>query len=144
MRTLLADGAFGHQEHLSGEAIARMVGITECEAVLQQNDDDVRASAALRTDDHVEQYKQLETLRDNALIVQQKLLSLIESGHIGLAHKAVAVGDCVYVLCRSRTSCFLQAVQPKGTFRLVGQCYVEGVMYGEAFREDCAAELVIA
>ncbi|KAH8892685.1 HET-domain-containing protein [Thozetella sp. PMI_491] len=132
MRTLLADGAFGHQQHLSDEKIRQFMMIADCETAIQEKDDLAREGKVEKSVADKEEYQKLEDLRDRALIVQQKLVFLTENGQLGLASKAVEVGDQVWVLHGSRTPCLLREDPTSGMLRLIGQCYLEGFMYGEA------------
>ena len=52
-------------------------------------------------------------------------------GYIGLAPKTTKVGDIVCVLLGSSTPMVLRATED-GHYKVVGQCYVHGLMYGEA------------
>lgn len=55
------------------------------------------------------------------------------SGHIGVAHKSVEVGDEIVFFCGGRVPLLLRQTQGKDTYEYVAECYVHGFMDGEAF-----------
>jgi hypothetical protein len=140
MRTLLADGAFGSQIPLSDAEVDELTDLVENEGAIQEAYDDIRAKPATESKEQRQKYQRLERLREQALIVQQKKVFVTASGHLGLASKCVKAGDLVYVLQGSRTPCLLRG---SGMFKLIGQCYVEGIMYGEAFHDELKRVVII-
>lgn len=60
--------------------------------------------------------------------------------HVGLCPSGSRVGDVVVVLFGGRVPYLLRPAgeEGKGEYRLVGECYVEGVMQGEGFEERVA------
>lgn len=66
--------------------------IASREVDIQNVEDAPRESSSLRKQDHTD----LETLRDEALIVQRKRVFTTADGHLGLAPKAIEAGDRIY------------------------------------------------
>jgi hypothetical protein len=118
MRTLLADGAFGHQNGLAKSDVEMRLHIMEHEDGIQG-------------DARHELHGLLETFRTEGLIVQKKRVFMTAGGHLGLAAQDINDEDIVCVLRGSPTPCILRAVGKEDRLRRVGQCYMEGTMYGE-------------
>ena len=57
-------------------------------------------------------------------------------GYFGLGSGSIQRGDGVWVL-QGGTVPFVLRKTPEGTFRIVGECYVHGIMRGEALASDC-------
>jgi hypothetical protein len=58
-----------------------------------------------------------------------------QKGYIGLGPKHTEVGDVVYVVRGSRVPYILRPVEHENrsdTFKFIGECYVHGIMNGEA------------
>ncbi len=53
-----------------------------------------------------------------------------ESGRTGWVHGSAVAGDLVSVLCGFAVSVLVRSYED--AFRVIGQCYVEGIMDGEA------------
>ncbi|GAB1317419.1 hypothetical protein MFIFM68171_07629 [Madurella fahalii] len=74
-----------------------------------------------------------ETLLERRLFVTKK-------GYLGAGPLSARVGDAVYVLAGGHVPFVLRkraGGEEEGTWRLIGDCYVHGVMHGEALeRED--------
>jgi hypothetical protein len=66
-----------------------------------------------------------------------RLLFRTERGHIGLGPKALQPGDSVWVLSGGRSLFILRQIDTndESRYRLVGEAYVHGVMYGEAVKD---------
>ena len=59
-------------------------------------------------------------------------------GLLGLAGASVAEGDEIVICKGGQTPMIVRRNRDSDTFEFLGDCYVHGVMYGEAFRnEDC-------
>ena len=64
-----------------------------------------------------------------------------ERGYAGMGPGGLEVGDEVWVVSGVSTPLLLRRVEGKSVYRLVGECYVHGVMYGEALRfQDAGKE----
>lgn len=61
------------------------------------------------------------------------MLVLYRNGRIGLGPKEVSVGDQICVIQNAWTPFVIRAGQGKGCSGLIGEAYVDGLMYGEAF-----------
>lgn len=72
-------------------------------------------------------------LRSVGFILGDRLLATSRAGHIYLAPKWVQTGDVICVL----GGCALPMVFRKSQdyYRVVGSCYADGIMHGEAMRE---------
>jgi hypothetical protein len=123
VRTLLADGAFGHNQPL-GYSIDEIIRVCE-------NEDKIRAAmnkAGESCDDG--DYKILEKLREWGLIVQQKLLFLSDKHDMGLVPKAAQKGDLICLLHGSKVPCILRrSGVGEERYRIISQCYLDGKMY---------------
>ncbi|KAK1850935.1 heterokaryon incompatibility protein [Colletotrichum chrysophilum] len=85
-------------------------------------------------------FQELRTAMVNAL--KNRKLGVTEKGHLGLFLGHANVGDQVYVL----ENCHVPFVMRKtngGRFRLVGECYVHGMMHGEAIGSDASLTEVV-
>lgn len=133
MRTLLADGAFG-----SGRSLPSMAEILS----LYRHDSDTKkldASEELHNDGLA------EVLQESVLILQKKRLFVSKNLLLGLAPRdasrnGAAVGNSIAILEGSRVPCLMrQAEGQAGTYKLIGQCYVDGWMYGVPDADETAA-----
>jgi hypothetical protein len=66
------------------------------------------------------------------LAVKNRKLGITEKGYLGLFPRHAEVGDGLYVLNGCHIPFLLREVDGVGRFRLVGECYVYGIMDGEA------------
>lgn len=69
-------------------------------------------------------------------------LFVTERGYIGLGPQEMQVGDRVYLVRGSRTPLMFRAGDV-GQWRLVGDCYVCGIMQGEAFDDEKCEQFVV-
>jgi hypothetical protein len=53
-------------------------------------------------------------------------------GYIGFGPRNTKSGDIIAVLKRAQTP-FVLRKEGKGEYRLIGECYVHGIMHGEAW-----------
>lgn len=87
----------------------------------------------------------LQTLHQLSRVQYQMRIACCAGGRLALGPDLTEVGDSIAVLHGSRTPVVLQA-RRDGTFRVVGQCYYDGGMYGELADEDddgaCVVKLV--
>ena len=67
------------------------------------------------------------------------------TGYIGVGPAEARPGDCVYILETASTPFVLRSVQDEDTtgripgpsaYKIVGEAYVDGIMYGELFHKD--------
>ena len=66
-----------------------------------------------------------------------------EAGYLGLASNTTEVGDSVMICKGSSVPLIMRRNQEDGSFRLIGDAYVHGIMRGEAFQTDkCHTMLV--
>ena len=70
-------------------------------------------------------------------------LARTESGKLCLAPARTEVGDCVALLKGGRTPFILRAVAAEEEYTLVGEAYVHGMMYGEAWEPERCQELCL-
>jgi hypothetical protein len=63
-------------------------------------------------------------------------LIFTESGYIGLASGKVQIGDQIWLLKGLRTPIVLRAMGKEDGWRVVGDAYMHGIMYGEGFDEE--------
>lgn len=67
---------------------------------------------------------------------------LTEDGYIGVAPPQTREGDSIFLVKGSRVPLVMRP-HTDDKWQLIGDCYVHGVMHGEAFREDECAEIMI-
>ncbi|KAK3984330.1 heterokaryon incompatibility protein-domain-containing protein [Cladorrhinum sp. PSN332] len=78
-----------------------------------------------------------ELLHWAAIMSKGNCLFVTDSGHIGLGGKNIAVKDRVFVLYQGRTPFVLRSSSaPRPQFRVVSECYVDGLMYGEVAKTE--------
>lgn len=79
-------------------------------------------------------------------ILQQALVSLMDIGasrrlfltkarRFGISHNTLKIGDVVWLLAGAKTPFVLRPRQD-GTYELIGEAYVDGMMFGELWPED--------
>ncbi|KAK0617706.1 heterokaryon incompatibility protein-domain-containing protein [Immersiella caudata] len=61
-----------------------------------------------------------------------KMFFVTSDGHFGVANRGFEAGDEVWILEGGRTPFILRSCGVTGEYRLIGDTYVHGVMYGEA------------
>ncbi|PLB39822.1 uncharacterized protein BDW47DRAFT_102483 [Aspergillus candidus] len=64
------------------------------------------------------------------------------NGYIGLAPPGAQKGDQVVLLEGGRVPYLLRKVDDE-SYKLVGECYVHGIMYGEAFDEKRCRDIML-
>ena len=67
---------------------------------------------------------------------KNRALFITKLGYIGLGPWNAEVGDSVCVLYGGATPFLLRKAVDSDTFTLVGECYVYGIMNGEALQTD--------
>ncbi|KAF9893477.1 hypothetical protein FE257_010789 [Aspergillus nanangensis] len=65
-----------------------------------------------------------------------------QNGYIGLAPPGAQKGDQVVLLEGGRVPYLLRKVDDE-SYKLVGECYVHGIMYGEAFDEERCCDIIL-
>jgi hypothetical protein len=68
-----------------------------------------------------------------------RMLFSMKNGHIGIGDNALAPGDIVCVFLGGRTPHVLRPVED-GKYKFIGECYLHGIMYGEALKEGLIRE----
>ncbi|CAG9954298.1 unnamed protein product [Clonostachys rosea f. rosea IK726] len=123
IRTMLADGAFGHEQPLQ-HSIEDIIRVCKKEQSIQ---------------DGTEDYNILEKLRQWGLIVQQKRLFLSDNYDMGLVPKTAHRGDLICLLHGSKVPCVLRRNEAsEGNYRIISQCYLDGMMYCDGSPETMA------
>jgi hypothetical protein len=132
MRTLLADGAFGHTQPVP-DSPRELIDICQ-----REDDINKKVKAAGSGDLPTElQFDKavLDRCRQWSLVAQMKKVFLCQQEgaagglDLGLAPQCVEVGDVVALLRGSKTPCLLRPLE-SGRWRIIGQCYLDGWMYG--------------
>jgi hypothetical protein len=136
LKVLLADGAFRFSPLHGSETLATHCPITDLEMdfLLQIYNNEASVRKGVLPD--VE--KRREFMREKMTICAGKRIFITKSGKLGLAPARVEIGDCICVLHGSKVPVVLRkfltnAGAQKLFFQVVGQCYLEDAMYGEAF-----------
>jgi hypothetical protein len=109
----------------------------ENEKEIQEREDDCRWLALgeedARTEAEKRQAEVLERVRGWGLIVQEKKVFLSGRGGLGLVPRSAWCGDLICVVYVSKAPCVLRRMEGSAEyFRVLGQCYLDGWMYGEA------------
>lgn len=76
---------------------------------------------------------------------QHRKFMVDSSGRVGLVPRWCEVGDCIAIVHGCRVPLILSRNEEDGTFEVLGDCYLEGCMNGEAvmWAEDDATEIVL-
>jgi hypothetical protein len=61
----------------------------------------------------------------------RRLCFITEHGSIGMGPPAIQPGDVVAILFGAKAPFILRPTDIDGEYRLIGQCYVNGIMHGE-------------
>jgi hypothetical protein len=132
VRTLLADGAFGHEQPLK-YGMNEIIRVCEDEEKIQRANDS--AEPGLGDSD----YQILEEVREWGLIVQQKLLFLSDEHDLGLVPKTAHEGDLICLLHGSKVPCILRRTRVgEERYRIISQCYLDGKMNCNELSKDRA------
>lgn len=77
--------------------------------------------------------------------VQRRKLMVDSNGRVGLVPRWCEVGDCIAIVHGCRVPLILSRNEEDGTFEVLGDCYLEGCMDGEAvtWAENDATEIVL-
>lgn len=75
--------------------------------------------------------------------VKNRRLGITEKGYVGLLPEFGKVGDRVYVFDGCHIPFLLRVVDGAERFRLIGECYVYGIMDGEFIKEDMNFKQII-
>ncbi|KAH7140406.1 heterokaryon incompatibility protein-domain-containing protein [Dactylonectria estremocensis] len=152
VHTLLADGAFGHEQPL-GYSMDEIIWVCENEDEIQAAHDVDKIQAAndiARPEFGEGAFEILEKLRDWGLIVQQKWLFLSDEYDMGLVPKTALVGDLICLLHGSKVPCVLRrSGVGEERYRIISQCYLDGKMNcngspeRRAWLEEGAKEFVL-
>lgn len=128
MRTILADGAFGHKQPLidTPRQIRRICDM--------ENQIDRAVNAGPLPPNINVQKDLLDQIRKWSLIAQQKKIFLCQGRDeqvmdLGLAPRAIQTGDLVCLLKGSKVPCLLR--KNGRTYKIVGQCYLDEWMNGD-------------
>lgn len=137
LTTLLADGSFAldrkyrHQEGLPKDYIDRLLQVYD---KLQ-----VQHSQLME-----EEARLVKALREHARITWGRAIIIRSDLRLGLAHKDVEEGDLICIIHGSKVPLILRC--EKNVYHVLGQCYYEGIMRGEAlkgWKEEDADQFVL-
>lgn len=71
------------------------------------------------------------------MMVNNFCFSLSESGYVGLVPKNALLGDNIFVPFGSEVPIIIRKSDERsGCFRLIGECYIHGMMNGEVLESD--------
>lgn len=62
----------------------------------------------------------------------ERRFCVTEKGYLGIVPPKIEVGDSIYVVFVAQTPYILRSAEGDDSYRLVGECYVHGLMVGEA------------
>ena len=135
VRVILADGALGPRP-LSSEKIERFIPL------LSLSDNTTRELRRRKmqelSDEESERVADYEELEELALVMEQKAVFATPYLQYGMAPDCILEGDAIAIVHGSSTPCVLRRVEEgdvENEYRLVGQCYLNGWMKGQAPRE---------
>lgn len=120
----LVGGRLGDRSRVFPEAQEHVL---DCFRTMQRIDSDWENQASLPEQDILQQ---LSIQRRFRQIATGRRFLKTESGRMGWVPERAIVGDLVSVLCGSAVPVLLRSCED--AFRVIGQCYVEGIMDGEA------------
>jgi hypothetical protein len=66
----------------------------------------------------------------------RRLIARLEDGLIGLVPEGAVAGDRVALLEGGKVPVVIRQCESSSDWRIIGEAYIHGVMYGEAFRPD--------
>lgn len=89
-----------------------------------------------------EKFQMDDMFRDQFTHMLSRRIFVTDNEYIGVAPLSAEVGDCVFLVKGSRVPIVLRPGR-EGRWRLVGDCYMHGVMYGEQFKAEECADIVI-
>ncbi|KAI1411049.1 hypothetical protein F5Y13DRAFT_201571 [Hypoxylon sp. FL1857] len=69
-------------------------------------------------------------------INMNKVLAILDDGKLAMAPNGAKVGDKVFVLAGCNFPVGLREAEENGPYCVVGECYVDGFMHGEAISQD--------
>ncbi|KAH7089231.1 heterokaryon incompatibility protein-domain-containing protein [Paraphoma chrysanthemicola] len=129
MRIVLADGALGTKQPLR-ETIDDMLDIyNQRDAMISLRCAKTRLELSSSEFRSLQIYEQLEDL---VLVAEHKIHFATQHFQHGLAPNCIKVGDYIAIIHGSRTPCVLRLVnEDKKEYKIVGQCYLDGWMYGK-------------
>jgi hypothetical protein len=126
LRTLLADGAMGSEQPLRN--VNKYVRVLEHSGEMRK----LRERRGTLSSDERGLVADYERLEDLALVAKGKNIFFTKQGQLGLAPGAARELDLVAIVHGSKTPLVLRRVEGlEGEYRVVGQCYLNGWMYGE-------------
>jgi hypothetical protein len=83
-----------------------------------------------------------EISRTLGAIIEDKAMLVTERGYLGLGQEGSQVGDVICILAGGETPFMLrQSPAHEGLFQFLGECYVHGVMDGEAMNNEGSSQL---
>jgi hypothetical protein len=89
--------------------------------------------------DHVWNYWHTVTVFSNR--ISEATFCVSERGYAGLVPAGAAVGDSICVLHGGKVPFVLRETSRKGVFKMIGECYIHGLMYGEALELQETAKM---
>jgi hypothetical protein len=126
LRTMLADGAMGAEQPLRN--VNKYVRALEHSSEMRT----LRQRRGTLDSDECSLLADYEKLEDLELIARGKNIFFTEHCQLGLAPGATREGDLVAIVHGSKTPVVLRGVEGlEGEYRVLGQCYLNGWMYGE-------------
>jgi hypothetical protein len=133
MRTMLADGAFGHKQPLAVSP-QKIIQICNEEEEIETKLQKVGSGPLLG--EIMQKKELLDQCRQWSLVVQRKRLFLCQGSEegpldLGLAPTVINKGDLVCLLRGSKVPCILRSLDKgDGQYQVIGQCYLDEWMYG--------------
>ncbi len=91
-------------------------------------------------DEQLEMPKELDHLLTSCIIQQGRSFIITEHSHIGFGPESLREGDLIAVFQSAETPFALRSNED-GSMRLLGECYIHGVMYGELWKTKAPPQL---
>jgi hypothetical protein len=129
-RTLLADGTLGQEQPLRNvhRYVDAIVATYEQQDLLKPGRMPLESEKSLFAD--------CDKVVKLALVAEEKKVFYTRHIQLGMTVESAEIGDCVAILHGSKTPCILRKVEGcQNEYILIGQCYLNGWMYGESPKE---------
>ena len=136
MRTVTADGLIPHGQSSTAEELVRLAKWLLTQTLSPSSDNQ---QAVAPKDSDILSALQLQS----AICICRRLL-VLDKHLVALGPQNAQAGDCVCILHGSSVPHLLRPLG-NDSYKLIGQCYVDGVMYGEAvsWLEDEASKFIL-
>ncbi|KAH8648305.1 hypothetical protein BGZ60DRAFT_222151, partial [Tricladium varicosporioides] len=138
LQTIFIDGAAAPADYcpLSDERLNSLAEILHCDS------DKLNASLSSREGNEIQDTCNL--VSKITPYSSRRVIFLTKGGRLGMGPETILEGDSIAIIHGSKTPLVLRASLER-RFRVIGQCFLEGTMYGDSctWSEDDAGQIVI-